>query len=206
MNKAIIVKNCLLLAFFTAFSLNTQAQSLGNVERGVVVNGVRWATRNVDEPGRFAARPESAGRIFQWNRRKAWSASGSVQNWDYPAVFGQSWSWERSNDPCPRGWRVPTAMELQSLVDAGSIATTRNGVNGRLFGTGRNQIFLPAAGARDRNGGVLMGVNEAGFYWSSTRYDGYTNAAISLEFFPDEIGVENYHFRADGMSIRCVAE
>ena len=36
---------------------------------GVVINGVRWATRNVDKPGTFAANPEDAGMLYQWNRK-----------------------------------------------------------------------------------------------------------------------------------------
>ncbi len=42
----------------------------------VLINGVLWATRNVDAPGTFAASPESTGMFYQWNSRIAWSASG----------------------------------------------------------------------------------------------------------------------------------
>ena len=115
------------------------------VEQGVVVNGVRWATRNVDTPGTFAQNPESFGRLYQWNRRSAWNVRYStVLGWNSSTPTGTSWTF--LNDPCPPGWRVPTRAELQRLVDAGSTWTTRNGVNGRLFGAAPNQIFLPAAG------------------------------------------------------------
>ena len=38
-------------------------------DAGVVINGITWATRNVDEPGKFAARPEDAGMYYQWNSK-----------------------------------------------------------------------------------------------------------------------------------------
>ena len=51
-------------------------------------------------------------------------------------------SWTRANDPCPQGWRVPTGNELCSLMNAGNTWTTRNGVNGRVFGSS-NIAILP---------------------------------------------------------------
>ena len=41
----------------------------------VIINGVKWATCNVDAPGTFAAAPESAGMFYQWNRKIGWSAT-----------------------------------------------------------------------------------------------------------------------------------
>ena len=44
------------------------------LNKRVVINGVRWATCNVDAPGNFAANPEDAGMFYQWNRKVGWSA------------------------------------------------------------------------------------------------------------------------------------
>jgi len=38
-------------------------------EEGIVINGVRWATRNLDIGGHFVAKPEDYGALFQWGRR-----------------------------------------------------------------------------------------------------------------------------------------
>jgi len=38
-------------------------------DEGVVINGVKWATCNVDNPGTFVNRPETTGKIYQWNRK-----------------------------------------------------------------------------------------------------------------------------------------
>jgi hypothetical protein len=62
-------------------------------DKGAIINGVKWATRNVDEVGTFASTIESAGKFYQWNRKKAWAIIGDVANWDTSsaegAVFGK---------------------------------------------------------------------------------------------------------------------
>ena len=37
------------------------AENSATQDEGIVINGVRWATRNVDAFGTFAERPESPG-------------------------------------------------------------------------------------------------------------------------------------------------
>jgi len=38
-------------------------------EVGVVINGVRWATRNLGEGGNFVENPEDLGAMYQWGRK-----------------------------------------------------------------------------------------------------------------------------------------
>lgn len=56
-------------------------------ERGVEINGVVWATRNVGKAGTFAATPEDPGGAYR----------------------------DENNDPCPPGWHTPGWDEFQSL-------------------------------------------------------------------------------------------
>ena len=57
-------------------------------DAGVVINGVKWATRNVGEPGKFVANIEDAGMLYQWNRKIGWSSTDPMKdsnggaNWD----------------------------------------------------------------------------------------------------------------------------
>ena len=168
---------------------------------GVEIDGTRWATRNVDAPGTFAPSPESNGMIFQWNRQQGWT-TGNAVGWDNSPATGTIW--ERESDPCPQGWRVPTPNELNSLNGAGSIWTTRYGVNGRLYGTAPNQIFLPAAGLRNRNNGGLSEVGRGGNYWANGGSGGGEFA--SLLWLGDMGSGIHGRQRSYGFSVRCVAE
>jgi len=167
----------------------------------VLIDGVKWATRNVDALGTFAANPEDAGMFYQWNRKKAWSATGDVTGWDETMPEGDTW--ETTNNVCPTGYRVPTDAEIQSLLAFGSQWTTQNGVTGRVFGSGDNTLFLPAAGFRYYSYGTLGGAGSLGYYWSSTQ-DGTTNAYY-LDFNSSRASRNSYD-RNDGFSVRCVAD
>jgi len=174
-------------------------------EQGVVINGVRWATRNVDAPGTFAANPEDAGMFYQWNRKKAWPATGTITGWDSSKPPGTA------NDPSPAGWRVPTLDEIKKLLDTDKVSnvwTTQNGVNGRRFidKASGNSIFLPAAGGRIYSDGTLDGVGSVGDYWSSSKVGLLGSLACFLNFQSDGAYWHYLTIRTYGFSIRSVAE
>jgi uncharacterized protein (TIGR02145 family) len=190
---------------------------------GVVINGVKWATRNVDKPGTFAAKPEDAGMFYQWNRKIGWSATDPMVN----SNGGNTWygsntsgtTWEKSNDPSPAGWRVPTVTEFQSLCNTDKVRiewTILNGVPGVIFTdkVSDNSLFLPAVGLRAIEDGTLnipsfnYSDNDLwmffGNYWSSTQFTDYVAYILTLERY-------NATYLTDmitglGFSVRCVAE
>ena len=170
------------------------------VDAGVVIDGIRWATRNVDAPGTFVDNPEDTGMFFQWNRRVGWSSTDPLINseggtvWDSSVPEGAIW--ERENDPCPQGWRVPSVAELQSLAGSYSEWTTQNGVDGRLFGIAPYQIFLPNVNHRRTDGALET--------WM-TVYQG-AGGFLSL----DSWGIRVHNTTAGrwgvGANIRCVED
>jgi hypothetical protein len=178
----------------------------------VEINGVRWATRNVAEFGTFAASPESPGMFYQWNRKKAWPATGEVTGWDSSIPTGDSW--EKENDPSPAGCRVPTIDEIKSLLDEDNVTnewTTVNGVTGRKFtdlATGAS-IFLPAVHYRDYYGMISYDVEivNSGPYWSSgTRKDDDNDEAFGIDFSIYGAYWSSGFYRYLGFSVRPVAE
>jgi len=200
-------------------------------EKGVVINGVRWATRNLDTDGQFAAKPEDYGALFQWGRRadghesRTSGTTATLSDTDTPAHGDfiispdEPWDWRNpqndnlwgatktANDPSPAGWRVPTKEELESLANTTYVThewTTENGVNGYRCtdkATGAS-LFLPAVGYRNYGDGALSNVGANGLYWSSTPNGTY---AYNLGFNDGYFIVGNYN-RAIGFSIRCVAD
>jgi len=173
---------------------------------GVVINGVRWATRNVGAPGTFVSSPCDYGEYYQFNK-----GTTNFLLWDdyWNSVYSKSDSWLPANDPSPAGWRVPTLAEIQSLFNTTYVSNewiNLNGVNGRKFTdkASGNSIFLPAAGYRYGNDGTLYSAGSYGYYWSSTVGGSYY--AYGLNFGSYYAYWSNWYDRSDGRSVRAVAE
>ena len=185
MTKKTFIILPLIALFFTGGGMS-KANNPATFDEGVIINGVRWATRNVDAPGIFARSPESTGMHF---------------------------TWEEAQNACPSGWRLPTAAELWILTVVGGIDgglwVQRNGVGGRLFGDPPRQIFIPAAGLFDGRyvASRYVAVGVLGSYWSSTSV--YGNLVLGLrmtsrdlDFRVEIVGIRNSNIL---LSVRCVA-
>ena len=174
-------------------------------QQDVLINGVIWASRNLDTKDHFAAHPESSGRFFQWNRNTPWATTGSVTGWLTSTAAGAEW--EAMNDPCPEGYRVPTKADFQKLIDATEYKwTTVKGVKGGLFkdkATGKS-IFLPAVGGRQGSDGVVYHTDTQGAYWSSVPFSISSDAAWAFIFDDSWESVENNPGKDWGFCIRCV--
>ena len=174
----------------------------------VMINGVCWATRNVDAPGTFAKNPEDFGMFYQWNRNVGWSSTDPMINSNGGTTWNSSMPtgtvWETTNNICPAGYRMPTHAEQQSLASVDSQWTTINGVTGRIFGSDNETIFLPAAGTRlGHDNGRLYDIVIGGYYWSSTNSE---IGAHALHFNSGNVFTNDLFIRTSGLLIRCVAE
>ena len=208
-------KNVFILSVMTvAFTGMVTAQT-ATTDPGVVINGVKWATRNVDKPETFAAAPEDAGLFYQWNGKRGWSSTEPLSStdgaseWNVRTKEKGDISWEKSNDPCPAGWRVPVLDEIKTLLDDDKVThewTTENGVNGKKFTdkASGNTIFMPAAGYRYGNAGALHYAGLNGNYWNSPQNS--SEDAFYFGFGSDYAGMNLSFGKAIGLSCRCVAE
>jgi uncharacterized protein (TIGR02145 family) len=131
-------KIVLLLIVVIGFGVTANAQEGEKSVDGVEINGIIWATGNV-ENGKFVS----------------------------PNEYGERYDWSNAKNACPNGWRLPTKKELQGLRKV-QHEWAITPVPGRIFGTKNNTIFLPAAGGRNPKNGNINNVGTKGGYWSSS--------------------------------------
>jgi len=174
-------------------------------EEGVEINGIIWATRNVDAVGTFSAKPESSGMFYQWDRKKAWAATGDVTGWD-DWNYSNAAVWSTATDPSPYGWRVPTWDEFFKLIYSPEVDkewVTENYIKGVRFTdkVSKKSIFFPAAGCRGGSYGNLVEVGIGAYYWSSTSEQDSPGANAFIAF--EGMGMSSAR-KTSGCSIRCV--
>jgi len=146
------------MCYLATLMFNSRSQP--NKDEGVIINGVKWANSNVDEPGTFAANPEDAGMFYRGNSKEGWPTGSYDMNMKWGSHYA-GLKWNRENDPSPPGWRLPIYKELMKLYDYDKVNhgwTNINGVNGMKFTDKKtgNSIFLPAAGSLSWYGGTRV--------------------------------------------------
>ncbi|MCT3959781.1 hypothetical protein HZQ27_11700 [Elizabethkingia anophelis] len=129
-----------------------------------------------------------------------------------------------SKDPCPSGFRIPTAREWQSVIDWNSlsrIGTFENSITNYSSGLRvGSDLYLPAAGYRTREEGWLKWRGSAGGYHSS-KAEKYESGGIIPDpnedglisphlFYFDKTTVEMQSFSGweaqNGLPIRCISQ
>jgi uncharacterized protein (TIGR02145 family) len=95
-------------------------------------------------------------------------------NDDNCGLYGRLYTWKAALNACPRGWRLPTDSELQKMVKYyGGFYDGASG-SGKaaykaLYKGGSSGFNALLGGNRYSNGG-FRGLDEGGYYWSSTEY------------------------------------
>ena len=146
---------------------------------GTIVNGTTPNKTNVPTHGNFIT-PEQISP-FDWRSNPS----------------NTLWANESStNNPCPRGYRVPRETELSALFTAANIANSEDAVNSNLA--------FPTAGYRSYTDGLVGPGTPTwlGLYSSSTVNDVYGrifrfNTSSSISY------ASNVR-RADGFAVRCI--
>jgi hypothetical protein len=79
---------------------------------GVCINGLMWATRNVDMPGSFTEAIGDTGKFYQFNRTKAWDLKPVPSGMP---IINENERYNADSSVCPTGWRLPTPDEYNQL-------------------------------------------------------------------------------------------
>ncbi len=189
---------------------------------GTVVNpltGKVWLDRNLGATQVATSSTDAAsyGDLYQWGRnadghqiRTSGTTAGQssdflttsglfiiVMNWFSIAnPTTNMWSGTAAeNNPCPSGFRLPTAAEWEQ--------ERRTWSSNDAAGAFGSPLKLPLAGYRTYNSnGALLNVNTFGYYWSST-----ISGTLSRDlFFSSSAGFIAPTNRGDGMTVRCIMD
>ncbi|MCD7968871.1 MAG: hypothetical protein LUF87_00755 [Alistipes sp.] len=123
-------------------------------------------------------------------------------------------------DPCPPGWRVPlssTNIEYSAWAREGVTTTTAASytTGSSLFATYYGYFFddsvyqlgyYPVAGARLNTTGVMTDTSTYGYYWSASQAASAVVRSSRLTIHSGNVDPTSGNVRANGNSVRCVAE
>lgn len=207
-----------------------------------LIGGRYWMRRNLGAPTNVNPdNPPSGnfqslfGNYYQWGRTgiRATPTTGSTAAdntlWTTRAGNG-AWNsgslnspTKTGNDPCPTGWRVPTRVEFQELINSTTqLQADNNGTNwaasntkytsAKVFRSRRDRnvmLTLPAAGNYVPENRSLASRGNAGAYWTSTEDPNSASNAFRMLITQADgaasigVGTNNRNF---AVSIRCVQQ
>ena len=103
------------------------------------------------------------------------------------------WASEASaNNPCPSGYRVPTATEVTAVFTASNITDNVSAFN--------SSLKLTTAGQRASSSGINSSSGSIGYYWTSTA----SGTNVSYRNFYNGGGAASVNYRAMGQTVRCI--
>lgn len=199
-----------------------------NLGADPLVNPFEAVAGNLGAKYQWGAFKDEAGRyVSQYDDQVTFNNSGWVSGWigfttnqvvQENAKPADAW---KNNDPCKAelgaGWRVPTKAEWEGVLKNNPITKVGSFSDSDIdldnFSAGiklGDKLFLPAAGYRNKTGGVLFARGANGFYWTSTprQVDGSWAASHYNAYFATAIGLTSLSdiARTTAYSIRCIKD
>lgn len=142
-------------------------------------SGIAEKVSTIDQPGHADFILGSAEAFFDWRRPQndnLWQGADGI------------------NNPCPPGFRLPTAAEWETE----RLSWSSNDSLGAL----NSPLKLPAAGHRNVDPASILFVGTRGGYWSSTVDEG---KAMNLYFDRENSEIRS-NYRTFGRSVRCIKD
>ena len=182
--------------------------------------GEIWMDRNLGATQVATSSTDAAayGDLYQWGRAAdghqsrtsattcTLSTSDTPGHGDFITTNSSPYDWRSPkndnlwqgvsgiNNPCPSGYRLPTAAEWE--------AERTSWTSNNAAGAYNSPLRLPVAGNRNSSGGALSNVGSSGSYWSST-LDGPDSRHL---LFNSSVALMYSNGRAYGFSVRCLKD
>ena len=119
----------------------------GNEYRTITVQGITWMAENL----RF--KPAEGADYFDHDPNNV-------------PIYGMLYDWETANKVCPDGWYLPTGDEYHELVNYNE-QKERWG-----YGASDPESFRIQLAGMQNHEGIYTELDESGYYWTSTEYNG----------------------------------
>ena len=184
--------------------------------------GKVWMDRNLgaSRVANSSTDVQAYGDLYQWGRdtdgheKRTSQTTSSKSSSDTPGhgkfitLYSGSDDWRSPqnnnlwqgenglNNPCPKGFRIPTAAEWD--------AERKSWSSNNSAGAFASPLKLPVAGLRWYSStGSLYDVGSGGYYWLGTVHSTYAN---NLHFSSGDATTNHILYRATGCSVRCLKD
>jgi uncharacterized protein (TIGR02145 family) len=145
----------------------------------------------------------------------------------YCKKYGRLYDWKTAKTVCPKGWKLPSREDWDSLGQAvggekvpfgdgridwggtGKKLKSKSGWNNKKDGSNGNGTddfgFSALPGGRRNYGGDFNGAGNDGRWWTATKGSS-DNAYYRYMLYNDDGAGEDNNFKSFGFSVRCVAD
>ena len=184
------------------------------------LTGKMWMDRNLgaSRAATSSADEESYGHLYQWGRAadghqirssgttSTLSSSDTPGHGDFILVPNSPFQWRSPennnlwqgvdgiNNPCPVGYRLPTAAELE--------AELQSWISSDSTGAFASPLKLPLSGYRSHIDGIIHHVGSRVYYWSSTIFS-INSRHLTIR---SSEAMTGSLARATGASVRCIKD